>query len=269
MKQRIITSAVALIVLGAVLAFYQTPVLPVAVAVLAAIASYELLHALDCLAARSFSCLLAACCAAIALAPQGYLFTYAAPLSTVGVSVLLIFFLRYHGRYTAERLGFAAAVSMCVALSFRCIVLMRNLHGNGGSLYALFVALIAAWASDTGAYFAGRLFGRHKLCPRISPKKTVEGAVGGVVAAMVGQLILNRVYVRLLGRPVALLPILIISPLLTVLSIVGDLSASVIKRDAGIKDYGNLFPGHGGVLDRFDSVLPLLPVVYLLFAHLH
>ncbi len=265
MKQRVLTAAVGLVILVAILAFYMTPVLPIAAALITVIAVFEALHALGCFEARLFSFVMLAVCALIVIAPPTFFFTKFTVTFTFGVILLLFLFLWYHGRFTAEKLGFAAVLSVFIAMSLRCLVLMRDLLGHGEGFYALLVTLVAAWMSDTGGYFAGRWFGKHKLCPGISPKKTVEGVIGGVVFAVVGQIVLNRVFIHFLGRPVALAPILIASPLLTAVSILGDLSASVIKRDVGIKDYGNLFPGHGGVLDRFDSVLPLAPVVYLIF----
>ena len=265
MKQRVITALVGLAILFTILAFYMTPVLPIAAALLTVFAVYEALHALGCLEAKLFSYSVMAAAAAIVVAPPTYFFTHFSLSTTVGALALLFLWLRYHGRYTAEKLGFAAGISVLIAMSLRCFVLMRDLLGYAEGFYALLVTFTAAWMSDTGGYFAGRWFGKHKLCPHISPKKTVEGAIGGIVFAAAGLVILNLIVEHFIGRPIVLAPMLIASPLLTAISIMGDLSASVIKRDAGLKDYGNLFPGHGGVLDRFDSVLPLAPVVYLLF----
>ena len=128
--------------------------------------------------------------------------------------------------------------------------------------------------ADTGAYFAGHWFGKHKLAPEISPKKTVEGAVGGVITALVAVLVFSCLFsvaaTEVLGRPVEAnyLRIVLVSPVLTVFSILGDLSASVLKRQYGVKDYGSIMPGHGGIMDRFDSVLFVLPAVYLLSVYL-
>ena len=121
----------------------------------------------------------------------------------------------------------------------------------------LLTALMMIWMADTGAYFAGRKFGRHKLSPRISPNKTVEGLIGGAVAATVFGLI----FAMIAGASTAQLPWVALTALITVIaSVVGDLFESLLKRHAGAKDSSDLIPGHGGILDRVDSVLAALPV---------
>jgi phosphatidate cytidylyltransferase len=127
---------------------------------------------------------------------------------------------------------------------------------NQGHVWLL-TALMIVWATDTGAYFAGRRFGRRKLAPRISPNKTVEGMLGGVG----GGIAVALVMAPLAGASVAQLPLVALAALATVLfSVVGDLFESMLKRHVGAKDSGTLIPGHGGVLDRIDSVLAALPV---------
>ena len=124
----------------------------------------------------------------------------------------------------------------------------------------LLVALMTVWAADSGAYFAGRKFGKTKLSPRISPNKTVEGLIGGAVAGM----IVAIAAAPLAGASVGQLPAIAIVALWTILfSVVGDLFESLLKRHVGVKDSSNLIPGHGGVLDRIDSVLAALPVFAL------
>ncbi len=125
--------------------------------------------------------------------------------------------------------------------------------------WALLFVLVWVWAADTGAYFAGRQFGRHKLAPKVSPGKTVEGLVGGVILAL---LVVAVVFAGgWLGSDV-ILPSLMIVALLTVLaSVLGDLFESMVKRQRGIKDSGTVLPGHGGMLDRIDSITAALPVV--------
>jgi len=121
----------------------------------------------------------------------------------------------------------------------------------------LLTALMIVWATDTGAYFSGRRFGRRKLAPRISPNKTVEGMAGGAVAGVLVALAMAP----LAGAGLAELPLVAIAALATVLfSVVGDLFESLLKRHVGAKDSGTMIPGHGGVLDRVDSVLAALPV---------
>ena len=144
------------------------------------------------------------------------------------------------------------------------------------AVYFILLILCFAWGGDTAAYFAGRAFGRHKLAPIVSPHKTVEGAVGGVIGSMAAGLLVTFVYGLLSGRlqvftvninPQHYLVILGLGALASVLGILGDLFASAVKRQVGIKDYGTIFPGHGGILDRFDSVMFIAPFVSIAVRH--
>lgn len=132
-------------------------------------------------------------------------------------------------------------------------------------VYFLLLPFVIAWLSDTGAYFTGYFLGKHKLCPKMSPKKTVEGAIGGVVFAGIA----TAIYACLLFGNFKLVFLwipLVIGFIGSVISQVGDLSASCIKRDFDKKDYGSLLPGHGGLMDRFDSVLFAAPYVLLVIS---
>ncbi len=127
---------------------------------------------------------------------------------------------------------------------------------ENGRLLVLYL-FVAIWSSDSGAYFVGRFLGRHKLCPRVSPKKTVEGSIGGIVTTCVLLSLLN-LYVRMLP-PVT---VVMIAVVISIIGQIGDLIESLMKRYYGVKDSGKLIPGHGGVLDRFDSVMLAAPVLY-------
>ena len=136
------------------------------------------------------------------------------------------------------------------------LILIRDY--NHGSML-IWLVFIISWCCDTFAYYSGRKFGKHKLCPRVSPKKTVEGSLGGILGSVVGILIwgyfnqnINFMWYQLI----------LLGVIGSIISQIGDLSASLIKRYIGIKDYGNIMPGHGGILDRFDSILFTSPVVY-------
>ena len=138
------------------------------------------------------------------------------------------------------------------------------------AIYFILLILCFAWGGDTAAYFAGRAFGKHKLAPVVRPHKTVEGAVGGVLGSMAAGCVLTLVY-SLLSKTCNVLSIHVLArhymvllgmgAVASVLGILGDLFASAVKRQAGIKDYGTIFPGHGGILDRFDSVMFIAPFV--------
>lgn len=145
---------------------------------------------------------------------------------------------------------------------FSFIWLTRELPGG---IYMVWLIFISSWICDTCAYLSGMALGKHKLTPVLSPKKSVEGAVGGVlgsalVGALFGYLFLNRLFE---GQNMVWICALICGAG-AVISQIGDLAASGIKRNHGIKDYGKLIPGHGGVMDRFDSVLFTAPIIYYL-----
>ncbi len=155
-----------------------------------------------------------------------------------------------------------------VCLSF--IFLTRELGAgtagddNAVGLYVVWLILLSSWGCDTCAYCVGMLFGKHKMSPVLSPKKSVEGAVGGVVgAAVLGALYGYAIRGRLSDERVILFFALICA-VGALISMVGDLAASAVKRNADIKDYGKLIPGHGGVMDRFDSVIFTAPVIYFM-----
>ena len=122
----------------------------------------------------------------------------------------------------------------------------------------VWLVFLSSWGADTCAYCVGRLFGKHKMAPVLSPKKSVEGAVGGVIGAG----LLGFIFAHVFHEPTVAYAVICAAGAL--ISMVGDLAASAIKRDKGIKDYGKLIPGHGGVLDRFDSVIFTAPVIYFL-----
>src|SRR4249919_42488 len=159
---------------------------------------------------------------------------------------------------THARMFKLAAGTLAVIPAWAALALIHGSDPDGHVW--LLIALGICWAADTGAYFAGRGFGKHKLSPRISPNKTVEGFVGGLVAAVIAAL----VAAPFAGATVAQLPLVAIVVVVTVgFSVVGDLFERLLKRHVGAKDSGDLIPGHGGILDRIDSVLAALPVFAL------
>ena len=137
------------------------------------------------------------------------------------------------------------------------------LHGIQNGKYLIWFILIAAWGTDTCAYFVGCKFGKHKFS-RISPKKSIEGCIGGTVGSMILALLYAFALNKLVGLEISYIYIAPIAFALSILSQIGDLSASSIKRTMGIKDFGNLIPGHGGMLDRIDSIIFIAPFAYFL-----
>jgi phosphatidate cytidylyltransferase len=146
-------------------------------------------------------------------------------------------------------------------LSFTALAILRGLPSGA---WLLGFVLMGSWGCDVFAYFTGVLFGKHKLIPEISPKKTIEGSIGGIVFATLGFLLLGFIMSKTGDASPNYIVLSVAGILCSVVSQIGDLIASLIKREHGIKDYGNIFPGHGGVLDRFDSILAVAPVLYII-----
>lgn len=145
------------------------------------------------------------------------------------------------------------------------LVRLRCMDGGNSGKYYILVAFLISMVADSGAYFAGRAFGKHKLAPVVSPKKTVEGAIGGVIVNMLGMILYTFLLNRFFGfTQVNYLYAAIYGLVGAFGSILGDLTLSVVKRQVGIKDYGNLIPGHGGILDRFDSTMICAPIAEIL-----
>ncbi len=168
-----------------------------------------------------------------------------------------------------------AAASMYPLLTclmpFSMFMMMLNkTFGRVPGIALITMAFGIAYGCDVFAYFGGRTFGRHKLCPTVSPKKTVEGAVSGMLGSVLFSLIIRAFFVHLLHWPMPGIPAaMLLGVLGSVAGQVGDLTASLLKRYSGLKDYGKLFPGHGGVMDRFDSVIFTLIVMYCYTLVLH
>lgn len=171
--------------------------------------------------------------------------------------VIIVMVSLIYGFNVEERKPYDVSVTLMGPIY--CVLLLSNLVFIDMTEYRIFVwlAFTSAFGTDIFAYFTGYAIGKHKLCPKLSPKKTVEGAVGGTVGAVAMGL-----GFALLFAKEEIVACLIISFVGSIFSQLGDLSASALKRQIGIKDYGNLIPGHGGVLDRFDSVFFTAPVVY-------
>ena len=178
-------------------------------------------------------------------------------LMTVLVSLILIMFVYVftYPKYNAHQImsAFFGVVYVAVMLSF--ILLTRNLPDGKFIVWLIF---LCSWGCDTCAYCVGMLIGKHKMAPVLSPKKSVEGGIGGVVGAG----LLGVIYAAAIQGP--MVEYAVICGIGALISMVGDLAASAIKRNQGIIEYGKLIPGHGGILDRFDSVIFTAPVIYYL-----
>jgi len=179
--------------------------------------------------------------------------------------------LKSHKLVSFEEMSLICFVTVCIPLAISTLAFFMFRYQEHGIFYIVFT-LVSTWISDAGAYFAGTFLGKHKLCPDISPKKTWEGFFGGVIAAGVFALLLGFGYegwdIIFTGEQhfvVNKLMLVIIALISAPIGVMGDLTASLLKRKCGVKDFGNILPGHGGILDRFDSVLFVAPFIYLSF----
>lgn len=187
---------------------------------------------------------------------QSYLLFTTAFIMSLFISMLL-----NHQKYNINDVAITYIGFYYVCFLLSHIVMLRQISGGFIFVWLIF---ITAWGSDTGAYFTGSAIGKHKLAPKLSPHKTIEGAIGGVVLSTVLCIIYGFCIMKLTNTDISILNFALIGIAGSIVGQLGDLGASAIKRYTGIKDYGNLFPGHGGVLDRFDSILFTAPLVYYL-----
>lgn len=170
--------------------------------------------------------------------------------------ICVIFILKEHKNFSLDKIVTFSAFPLFIAYSFSTL---NGIISAKKGIYYLLLLINFASICDTGAYFVGSFFGKRKLCPEISPKKTVEGAIGGILSSVIVSVIL---VLSFKSQHIATTLLFTIS--LCIIGMLGDLFASAIKRSVGLKDYSNLIPGHGGILDRFDSMLLISPVLYLL-----
>lgn len=273
MKTRIISALIGLPLVGVVLYFNNTIILNIAVALIAALAVYEVLYNTKYV---SEPVLIAICLIYTLTVPFSHmevLKPYALLITMLFVAALLIVLFVKHNSLPFTKIAVCFTGTMFVSFAMSSIVFIRDMQTDdkkvGLGLYLVVLVFICAWISDAGAYFMGRAFGRHKLAPTISPKKTIEGAVGGVVFCVIFTIAFTYVYFDIvkaqgLSADINLLNLVIVSFVASLVGIVGDLTASIIKRQTGIKDFGNILPGHGGAMDRFDSIMMIAPFMYVL-----
>lgn len=271
MKQRIITAVVAFFVLLPVLIFSDTFIFPLGLAICAVLSVWEMFACVGLKNAWLFTAPMYVLGAAfpflIRYLPDRDLLApiaiCAAVVWTLYAFTVLIF---SHGKYPLEAVFVASFSLFYIFIGFNAILFIHDCEPGGKYLY--YICFLGAWITDIFAYFCGRAFGKHKLIPDVSPKKTVEGSIGGTVFCILVMVIFGFVVEKLVPEISAnLLIFAVAGVLIAVVSQIGDLSMSVIKRKYGVKDYGFIFPGHGGVLDRFHSVIAVsaLLMVFSLF----
>ena len=268
MLRRIITAVVAALFTILILILNIRPVYVVMVSLLSVMAVYELLVAtkyienkLNSIISLSF----------VFIVPVIFINdTLRENLPIISCSFLLLLFavmLFMHDRVSFAAVSLIAFVSICVPLSLSCLLFILFLEEHG--MFLLVFTLTSIWISDAGAYFTGTFFGKHKMAPVISPKKTWEGFFGGLFFSGLTGFCAPFVYefVCLHFRDGMIVETNVIFFVITAvicsaLGVMGDLSASLVKRQCAVKDFGSIMPGHGGIMDRFDSVLFAVPFMY-------
>lgn len=284
MLKRIISALIGIIIGVSVLIFDNKFLYTAVLTAIGSIGVWELIHAVKC---EKNKLLTVICVGYSALIPTfmnlSVEFNFKRNImvmSFVGfVFLLLLTLLLCHKTIRFEHIAMCGCAAFAIPASLSCIMYVRYLpwYADGGYFPGVFMIvylLFCAWFGDSGAYFVGTFLGKHKLCPNISPKKTVEGFIGGIitVGVVVGVqcALYNEVILRLAGvsdeYKMSYFVLIPIGMLACVAGVLGDLTASVIKRQYDVKDFGNLMPGHGGVLDRFDSVLFVSPMMYAVFS---
>ncbi len=274
MKTRLITAGIGLAILGAILFLYNTFVFNIMAAIVCFLALNEAFNAFKFKKAMPFYIGMNVYAAAIMLTiflGQNYLL----PLSFAMIVYMALCLVIYVDKVEISDISLYILLSVMVVALFGAVAFIKAYlpfeNFNLTGLYLIMIGLASAWGGDSSAYFAGRLCGKRKLAPLVSPNKTVEGAIGGVIGSMIWGLAVTFVWFLITGTSMftgaenmsarQYIVIAIVCGFCSCLGILGDLFASCIKRHCKIKDYGTIFPGHGGILDRFDSVLLIIPFI--------
>jgi len=273
LKQRILTGAVGILLVAVFLFLRDTVALNLIISALSVVAIWEIFVATQYVGNRL---LLITCwifAAAVPFFRNPYFSVGAEP--AVFLFVVLIFgvMLYEHKEVKIEQIGLVFMMSTVIPFAFSCIIYIRDLPANPDmgllpedGLFLMILVVLGAWCTDIGGYFVGRFFGRHKMAPTVSPKKTVEGAIGGAAFTLLSFMAAGLIYQRVSitgGAGVSYPLLAVMAVLCSAAAMLGDLAASFIKRCCHVKDFGHIMPGHGGVLDRFDSVLLVASLVYL------
>lgn len=267
MKTRIITAIICALIFIPFLVFSGTIAFPIILAVASALSVYEMLKCIgeNNPVIRLVSCAIAAAlpiCARIYGDEQAF-FNFTHKVFVLFLFMLFVVAVFSKGKKDVMNMAFVYVVVSFITNGYASIVLLRD-YQFGEYIYML--VFICPWMTDIFAYFTGYFFGKHKLIPDVSPKKTIEGAIGGIVFStliLVGYGYVMSTFVEELNANY--LAFICVGIVLSIVSQCGDLIFSLIKRKYGVKDYGNLLPGHGGMLDRCDSVIASAPIVLFMF----
>lgn len=261
MKQRIITAVIAAAIFIPIVIYGNIPFVILSY-LMGTVALYELLK-MRKLSIFSLQGIISLLLLWIILVPKQYThviehFGYT-KLHYIFIAVLLLLVITVitKNKTTFDHISFLLLTVVYIGMGFYYFVETRD--ADNGLTYILY-SLFAIWATDSGAYFIGRAMGKRKLWPEISPNKTVEGAIGGVVCAI----IVGILFSLFSNLDASIVQLIVVSAVVAIFGQIGDLVESAYKRQYGVKDSGNILPGHGGILDRFDSLLFVWPLLHLL-----
>ena len=259
MKTRIISGIIMGAIVAAVLVLgflISSVIITLAVGLLAAGAVYELLH--NAVGIKDKATVIGAAVFAVLCVFTGeFGIQCISGLFTVCVLYCIyavVMILKNHKDFDLAKICAVYGLPIAFSVAFFCL---NRIIIAGNGIYYLLLLLNFSSVCDMGAYFVGVTCGKHKLCPNISPKKTVEGAIGGIVSSIVFSVIISLIF----GKFSVLLLLMTIP--FCILGMIGDLFASAIKRSVDLKDYGNLIPGHGGIMDRLDSIIMIAPLMFI------
>ena len=272
MIKRILTAVVAIPVVVLMLWLHNTIVTLAAMTLVCVLAVGEVLLATKYFSNKGIA---AVCMIFVAIMPSflcfDVLYPYVPVLAFVFLLVMFSIMLSDHETVKFQEVALMSFVSFLVPLSISTMVFLQEKFDFG--VYYMVLVLLIAWISDAGAYFIGSAFGKHKMAPKISPKKSWEGFFGGLVTAIISVIVVGFGYPwidELINGTASFtvnVPFLILLAIIgTILGVIGDFSASLLKRQCMVKDFGSILPGHGGIMDRFDSVLFVAPFFYLVFS---
>lgn len=265
MKTRVISGVVLLVVLALML-ILGGPVLWTGLLIVSLIGTFELMRIMKtenrAMGYAAYLGVIIYYLAILVKKPEGVDETkFLLSALIIDLLIIMCVFVFTYPRYNANQAMAALFSIIYVAVMLSYVYRIRV---TAGGIYTVWLVFVASWVNDTCAYFSGVTLGKHKMTPKLSPKKSIEGAIGGVVGATLVGLLFGAIVSKNLTDGISnpLLAFSSASFFGSFIAIVGDLAASAIKRSFKIKDYGKLIPGHGGILDRFDSVIFTAPVIY-------
>lgn len=261
MKLRIITGIIIALLLIPMILLSDTWIFNIIIAFLSGLAAFEII---GCVGQRKKLVVSVPAVLYCIVLPFIARLSYGFIASITSVFMFYCFFISVftNDEIDTQSISLVFACSCYVGVCFSSLVKIRYIPDNG--FLFLILVFVGAWVTDIFAYFTGWIFGKHKLIPKISPKKTVEGALGGIIFCGAAFALFGYITQLFLNRNPNYIALVFIGFVVSFTAQLGDLTMSAIKRNYGVKDYGRLFPGHGGVLDRFDSILVVCPFLLML-----